>query len=76
MRRLTEVAQKAQRVMTHGSKKYDNKHVSVQSLKPFDHVGWVRKQGGTITTKKKRFLILKGDTLYWFESETVSYILI
>ena len=71
MRRLTELTHKAQQVVLHGPKKYENKHVSATSLQPFDCSGFVRKAGGTVTTKKKRFLVLKIDTLYWFENEKV-----
>jgi len=71
MRRITELTQKAQQVVLHGPKKYENKKVSASSLQPFDCFGYVRKSGGTVTTKKKRFLVLKADTLYWFENDKV-----
>lgn len=76
LRRLTELSQgaikKAEIFMTQNYiKKYDNVNISVESLMPHDKAGWVKKEGGTMKTWKRRYMVLKEDVLYWFESETV-----
>ena len=41
--------------------------ISVASLDPPTHAGWLTKQGGSIKTWKRRWMVLKGTTLYYFK---------
>jgi len=43
--------------------------ISVASLDPPDHCGWLTKQGGSIKTWKRRWMVLKGTTLYYFKTQ-------
>merc|ERR1711879_833055 len=43
--------------------------VSVSALGTADKDGWLTKQGGKIKTWKKRWFVLKGDTLYYFKTQ-------
>jgi len=43
--------------------------VSVSALGTADKEGWLIKQGGKIKTWKKRWFVLKGDTLYYFKTQ-------
>lgn len=42
--------------------------ISVQSLTPTDKEGFLTKQGGKYKNWKKRWFILKGDTIYYFKT--------
>lgn len=44
--------------------------ISVASLSNPQKVGYLTKQGGKIKTWKRRWFVLKGDTLYYFKSPT------
>lgn len=39
------------------------------SLADVAKTGWLKKEGGTIRTWKKRFFVLRGSTLMYFKSE-------
>merc|ERR1712137_1052070 len=43
--------------------------VSVSALGSPDKDGFLTKQGGSIKTWKKRWFVLKGDTLYYFKTQ-------
>mmetsp|Transcript_3897 Transcript_3897/g.5841 ORF Transcript_3897/g.5841 Transcript_3897/m.5841 type:complete len:500 (-) Transcript_3897:103-1602(-) len=43
--------------------------ISVKSLGQGTRQGWLTKQGGSIKTWKKRWFILKGDTLFYFKTQ-------
>lgn len=45
------------------------KKVSVSALGTPDKDGFLTKQGGAIKTWKKRWFVLKGDTLYYFKTQ-------
>lgn len=45
------------------------KKVSVSSLGTPDKDGFLTKQGGSIKNWKKRWFVLKGDTLYYFKTQ-------
>jgi len=49
-------------------KKYGNIDVPAQSLHPFDKDGYLTKQGGSIKTWKRRYVILKERTLYYYRT--------
>lgn len=49
-------------------KKYGDIAVPAQSLQPVDFEGWLTKQGGSIKTWKKRWVILKDRTLYYYKT--------
>lgn len=44
--------------------------ISVKSLGQCTREGWLTKQGGSIKTWKKRWFILKGNTLFYFKTRT------
>jgi len=43
--------------------------ISVDSVTPNDKDGYITKQGGKIKTWKRRWLVLKGNTLYYFKTK-------
>jgi len=43
--------------------------VSVASLTPADHEGWMTKQGGSVKSWKKRWFVLKGSQLFYFKTK-------
>mmetsp|Transcript_36493 Transcript_36493/g.91470 ORF Transcript_36493/g.91470 Transcript_36493/m.91470 type:complete len:460 (-) Transcript_36493:145-1524(-) len=45
------------------------KQISVASLTSPSKEGFLTKQGGSIKTWKKRWFVLKGDTLYYFKTQ-------
>jgi len=44
--------------------------VSVASLQPSEHEGWITKQGGKIKTWKKRWAVLKDNRMWYFATKT------
>jgi hypothetical protein len=46
----------------------DPKNVSVVSLNPPDHEGFMTKCGGSVQSWKKRWFVLKGTQLYYFKT--------
>ena len=50
--------------------------VSVSALGTPDKDGFLTKQGGAIKTWKKRWFVLKGDTLYYFKTQKVFFLFI
>merc|ERR1711974_169310 len=51
------------------SKMATKQKVSVSALGSPDKDGFLTKQGGSIKTWKKRWFVLKGDTLYYFKTQ-------
>ncbi len=45
--------------------------ISVASLQPSDKEGWLKKQGEHYRTWRKRWFVLKGRQLVYFESQKV-----
>ena len=45
--------------------------LGVKDLTSPDREGFLTKQGGSVKTMKKRWFVLKGDTLYYFKTKTV-----
>jgi len=43
--------------------------ISVASLGPGEHSGWMTKQGGSYKSWKRRWFVLKGNKLYYFKSK-------
>jgi hypothetical protein len=42
--------------------------VTIKSLAVPEHEGWMTKQGGSVKSWKRRWFILKGNTLYYFKA--------
>mmetsp|Transcript_26623 Transcript_26623/g.29675 ORF Transcript_26623/g.29675 Transcript_26623/m.29675 type:complete len:429 (+) Transcript_26623:2072-3358(+) len=42
--------------------------ISVASLAPADKEGWLTKQGGSWKSWKRRWIVLKGETLFYFKT--------
>ena len=42
--------------------------VTIKSLAVPEHEGWMTKQGGSFKSWKRRWFILKGNTLYYFKA--------
>jgi len=48
------------------SKKYEDTNVPAASLSGGEKCGWMKKQGGSVKSWKKRYFILKGRHLYYY----------
>lgn len=42
--------------------------VTIKSLAGAEHEGWMTKQGGSVKSWKRRWFLLKGNTLYYFKA--------
>jgi hypothetical protein len=60
-----------QRNVKRGTDKKDS--ISVASLAPAQHAGWITKRGGKVHSWKRRWLVLKDSMLYYFTKPTVRF---